>query len=533
MKNIKKKFNIYIKWFKFLIKKTLLKHLNKINNIYLISIKHLKLLIKKTLLEHLNKTKYIFANKSKVSNFNIYLISLIGLLFIYLFYLSIPALYDKSWVQNTIQSKLSSEFKVNFSISSEISYEILPYPHFTIKNIKILNDNVENPKELAEIKKLKVFISQKNFFNKEKLHIKNILIDNANFLVQQSDFSFFDKLFNNKFSEKKINIKNSNIFFKNIAGETVSITQISKVSLFYDNSKIVNKIFLKGEMFKIPFIFELNKDLVNRQNDILIDSKKYKIQFKNQTTKENDIINGLNNLLISNIRLISKYRLKDSLISFKSFNSQLRNNKIEYKGELNLRPFNFVLDVNLQKIDLKKLLNTNSIFFELLKSGKLFHENLSLAISLNSSHILNNKIFSASKFNFKAINGEVNFDNSYILSNKIGSLTLTKSNVILNDDNSLFINGDFNLDIKSSDYFFSFFQTKKKFRIPIKNITFKLDLNVLENKIMINNFKIDNVKPNESVVDILNNFNSGENQQIKNLIIFKNLVNNLFSVYDG
>ena len=50
---------------------------------------------------------------------------------------------------------------------------------------------------------------------------------------------------------------------------------------------------------------------------------------------------------------------------------------------------------------------------------------------------------------------------------------------------------------------------------------------------MINNFKIDKVKPNESVVDILNNFNSGENQQIKNLIIFKNLVNNLFSVYDG
>jgi hypothetical protein len=283
-------------------------------------------------------------------------------------------------------------------------------------------------------------------------------------------------------------------------------------------------------MFKVPFIFELNKDLINRQNDILIYSKKYKIQFKNQTTKENDIINGLNNLLISNIRLISKYKLKDSLISF---NSQLRNNKIEYKGELNLRPFNFVLDVNLQKIDLKKLLNTNSIFFELLKSGKLFHENLSLAISLNSSHILNNKIFSVLKFNFNAANGEVNFDNSYILSNKIGSLTLTKSNVILNDDNSLFINGDFNLDIKSSNYFFSFFQTKKKFRKPIKNITFKLDLNVLENKIMINNFKIDNAKPNELVVDILNNFNSGENQQIKNLIIFKNLVNNLFSVYDG
>ena len=111
MENIKKKFYKFSKFFKYLIKKTLLKHPNKTNNIF-------------------NKFRFNF--KSKVSNFNIYLISFISILFIYLFYLTIPALYNKSWVQNTIESKLLDEFKINFSISSEITYEILPSPHFTI-----------------------------------------------------------------------------------------------------------------------------------------------------------------------------------------------------------------------------------------------------------------------------------------------------------------------------------------------------------------------------------------------------------------
>ena len=205
MENIIKTFKSFIKTFKFLIKKTLLKHPNKTNNIF-------------------NKIKFKFKFKTKVSDFNIYLISLISLLFIYLFYLTIPALYDKTWVQNTIEKKLLNEFKINFSISSEINYEILPSPHFTIKNTKILNDDLNNPKEIAEIKKLKVFIFKSNFFKKEKLEIKKILIKDANFLIQPADFNFFSRFFDNKFSKKKIRIKNSNIFFKDKTDDMVSIT---------------------------------------------------------------------------------------------------------------------------------------------------------------------------------------------------------------------------------------------------------------------------------------------------------------------
>ena len=127
-------------------------------------VKNFNNLIKKTIFKVQNKTN----NKFKISNFNKQLITFISLLFIYLFYLLIPILYDKTWVQTNIEKQLQKEFKANFSTSSNISYRILPTPHFLIKDSKIFHRGSENTTSFSEIKILKVFISQKNFFNKKK-----------------------------------------------------------------------------------------------------------------------------------------------------------------------------------------------------------------------------------------------------------------------------------------------------------------------------------------------------------------------------
>ena len=68
--------------------------------------------------------------KFKISKFNQYLILLISILFLYLFYLSIPSLYNKGSLQKDLSNKLLNEFNIKFSVSSEISYSILPSPHF-------------------------------------------------------------------------------------------------------------------------------------------------------------------------------------------------------------------------------------------------------------------------------------------------------------------------------------------------------------------------------------------------------------------
>ena len=88
----------------------------------------------------------------KISNFSLSIILFISLLFLYLFYLSIPSLYDKGSLQKDLSSKLINEFNINFSISSEINYSILPSPHILIKNAKIFNDDVNNPKVIVQIK---------------------------------------------------------------------------------------------------------------------------------------------------------------------------------------------------------------------------------------------------------------------------------------------------------------------------------------------------------------------------------------------
>ena len=146
--------------------------------------------IKKTIFKVENKTN----DKFHISNFSKYLIAIIAVLFVYIFYLLTPLLYDKNWVQNKIVTKLSAEFNISLSNSFDISYRILPKPHYLIKDSKTA---------LAEIKVLNVFISQNNFFNKDSIRINEVVIEEANFSLLKNNFKTFYKDSENKFSKKK------------------------------------------------------------------------------------------------------------------------------------------------------------------------------------------------------------------------------------------------------------------------------------------------------------------------------------------
>jgi len=469
----------------------------------------------------------------KVSNFNKCLIVLIGVVFIYLFYLSIPTLYKKTWVQNIIEKKLIKEFKINFSVSSEISYEILPSPHFTIKDAKIFDDNLKNPRHLSNIKELKVFISQKNLFNKNKLEINEVSIDGANISIQEIDFNYFKSYLNKIFSKKKLNIKNSNIFYKNNMGETISITKVKNFNLFWNNLKLLNQVYLKGEMFNIPFNFEFNKDLLNKKNTTLLNGKKLKFIFKNTSVKEGKITNGLNELSVLNSKFESEYKLENKSILFKSKNSQLINNNIDYKGELNLHPFHLFLDVDLDKLNLIKLLDTNSILFELIKSKKLFNENISTTITLDAPTILKNKLFDSLKMVYSQKNGLINFNQTQFITNKISTLNVMESSLNLKNDNFIFM-GDFKLSIINPKKFFNFFQIPKKKRKLIKNIYFSLDYDFLRDHWTIKNFKIDDTVSLNRQQNVLSVFNNDEERQIPNLNKFRIFLNKLYGeYYDG
>jgi hypothetical protein len=301
---------------------------------------------------------------------------------------------------------------------------------------------------------------------------------------------------------------------------------IDKLNLLHEEKDNSNKIVLQGEVFQIPFILDFNKNYLHNKIDTKIVLDKLKFKSKNVSLKKNQQIKGLNKTSIENSTLTSRYSLKNNKLSFNSEKSFLQNNKITYNGQANLDPFDLTLDINLEKIELKNIFNLNSIFFELLKSGILFNENLAVTITLNSSNFLSYKLFNSVKIIFDINTGAINLDKSEFLNNKIGLMKLKESRLFFQDDDLFFI-GNFNFKINDINSFYQLFHSPKRVRKKIENINFKIEFNISKNLFKINSFLINDFEQNQNFIMKINN------PKFNNIIEFKNLVNQALSNYAG
>ena len=484
-------------------------------------IKNFNNLVKKTIFKVQNKTN----NNFTISGFNKYLITFIVSLFIYIFYLLLPLLYDKTWVQSNIESKLLNEFKINISTSADISYYILPEPHFLVKDSKILTEEGKKIKSIAEIKNLKLFISQKNLHDKKKMNIEKIVIDNTNFSLLRSDLKLLSELTNKKFSNKKIKIKNSNIFFKDNIGEIISIIRIDKMLLFFDDKKLSNFLDLKGEIFNIPFAFDLNNRIGStKYKNINFSSNLLQLNISNKSKIIEKLISGENKISFLKSTINTRYSVKEKLIIFKSNNSQ-----VSYTGKLSISPFDLKFNINLDDYKISELININPILIEFIKSGLLFNENISINTSTNINSSTNSEIFNSAKINFNIINGKINFDKTKFINADIGLLELNNSNLFYKN-NELVFNSDIVIDIKNSKNLFSFLNTGKSSRKDFKTIALNLDYNFLSNTINFNNLKIDNKDPNSQFLRIIDDFNDNG---LNNFNMGRRKLNELLKAYAG
>ena len=490
-------------------------------------VKNFNNLVKKTIFKVQNKTN----NNFRIISFNKLLLTTVSLLFFYLFYLLIPTFYEKTWVQNNIESKLFDEFKIRISASSNISYHILPAPHFYIKDSKILLGNLEKEKSIADIKNLKIFISQNNFFNKKKINLKEVVVDNVNFYLLRDNFILLNNASNNKLSNKKIKINNSNIFLKNNLGETITIIKIFKAALFFDNKKLLNLINSRGEVFNIPFS-------INFENQInLIKNKKINIEvfdlgisiFNKSNKNDNGSISGKNAISFLNSTINTKYNIKKNSVTFTSSNSKIDNSKLNYSGELSINPFDLNLNVDLGHHKISQLFKINPILNEFFKSGLLFNDNISLNSSIGAHTNIKDEIFQTAKINFHIINGKIDLNNTKFINNEIGSIEVKKSNFFFNNKN-LILNADILIEVKSTDKLFSFLNTNKSSRKNFKTILINLDYDLLSNQIEFNNIIVDNKDFNEKLLRIIRGF---EDNNLNNLNRSRRLINKMLETYEG
>jgi hypothetical protein len=479
-------------------------------------VKNFNNLIKKTIFKVENKTN----DKFHVSKFSKYLISAIVVLFIYIFYLSIPLLYDKNWIQNKIVTELGNEFNINLGNSFDFSYRILPKPHYLIRDSKT---------SLAEIKTLNVFISQNNFFNKDSIRINEVVIEEANFSLLSNDLKPLYKDSENKFSKKKIKINDSNIFFKNNLNEVISIIKISNAFLFFDEKNLFNLFDLKGEIFNIPFKLKYENAL-NLRKQIEINAPDLKLKVINDFFKKDEnLSSGISNISILSSSINTKFNIKDQIAIFQSDGSRIYNSKIDYNGQLAINPFDLNLKINLYDYKISNLFTPNSIINEFIKSGLLFNENISVQTLVNIKSTKKDEIFNEAKLELRILNGKISFDKSVFINNNIGLMEISNSDLFLDND-KLFLSSNLSIDIKDIDKLYSFLNTSKNSRKNIRNIKLNIIYDFLSNQIELKNIKIND----NDVSSQFNNIAEGFiDINSNNLTKSRKLLNELINLYDG
>ena len=133
-------------------------------------------------------------------------------------------------------------------------------------------------------------------------------------------------------------------------------------------------------------------------------------------------------------------------------------------------------------------------------------------------------------------NGKVDFNNTVLVKDDIGTLKITNSNLYFTDDR-LILTSEIKIQLEDLKKFYSLLQTPKNNRKIIDNIIINFNYDFLENKTNFRSFIINNkdnnnnnAELNAEVKNILRYFN---NQEKKNFIKTKIFINKLIEAYSG
>ena len=353
----------------------------------------------------------------KKINFNIQynlktaIFTLSALFFLYLLYLSVPSLYDSGRVQKALYNNLVEEFGLNLSLSSDITYRILPKPHFHIKDSKIFRDKDKALEEIGEIKEVKLFISQKNFFKKENINIKQMVLSRGNFFFNRENSDYIIDLLKKDFSKEKIILKKSKLFFNDKSKTIIFIYTIDNLNFFKNEKENKQELKSKGEIFKIPVKFNWEKNITNKNTISNFKADKLDIEFVNKGTFLNESYNYENNFKILTNSFRTNYKFFGDSIHLESKKSLIKNTPIKYSGKIDLSPFSFKLALNVKSINVENFFKNNVLINGIISSNILLNENINGIIEIKTNKLIKNKLFDNANISINFEEGNIHINN--------------------------------------------------------------------------------------------------------------------------
>jgi len=445
---------------------------------------------------------------------------IVSTIFLTLVYFLIPTAYNKELIQKEIKNQIYQKYNIVVKFDNAIQYNFLPKPHFSSKNLFILNDQ----RKIGDVKNFKIFINFKNFLKFNQIQIQDVVLDKVDFKIKKSDLSFFTNLLKTEPNRDKIKIRRSNIFFTNKDNEVLFINQINDSQFYYDLKNLKNVLVSKSKVFNVPYKLIIENDKLNEILDFEFISKKLVLKIKNETDykKKNDT----GNLKISfkNKNNTFKYQINQNTLNITSKD----NNRI-FKGLIEFKPFYLVSNFKYQTFRIKDLLE-NPFFMEILRSQILNNKNLNAKINFDVKNVYDFDRFSDLSLKLKIEEGNYNFSNSNIIWKENVNVRFSDSFLNFNKE-KINLNGRTSFDVKNQDEFYKFFQIKKDLRKDIKKIELDFNYDLNDEKITFDNLRIDD-RSNKKIEEIISNFNS-KSKKFFNKVTFKNFVNDILLAYFG
>ena len=475
--------------------------------------------------------------KFKTSVFSRYLISLIVLLFSYLFYLSIPVFYNYGDLQKDITKKLLKEFNLNAALSANITYKILPSPNFEISNVILSTDSDKKFNEFAQIKKLKIYVSIRKLHSQKELEIKKIIFSETNFNINKNSFYYINDFFRKKSSSKKIIIKKSKIFFRESVdkNDAIALSSIQKSKIFYDEKENSNKIIIDGSIFNTQYNLNFLRSIANQNlTNFKINFKQLNAKINNEFLKSSEkSINseGIVSINFSGSENTINYEINNEFILFSSDETSINEQRIFLNGKVNISPFYYNIYVDLDSINVIKFIRNFYKMQNLLQNKILLNENFNGKIIFDIHSLLGIKLFDKAKINLEILNGKLMLNDSTMTSKKIGKVTFLDS-VIQEKDDKKIIKAKLLFDITDQKKFYQKLQVPKSNRKNLNNIYLEIERDLEVDDFKINKFIINKKLKNNSkdkAKDLTNLLNAYEINNIKNWIELKKFLNQVFS----
>ena len=429
-------------------------------------------------------------------------------------FLSLPVLLNYNSIQNVIEKKVSSEFKINLKILGDISLKIFPRPHYLVKRANLDLDLENDKSSIIQTKNLKIYIPIRKIYAKSNINIEEIEIEKANIYFKLDDVLDFKNHLYYKIN-KPIYIKKSKFFLLDKNNKTILISPIKKISYLINNKNNSKELKIQGNIFDVDYNSHWTRFYNNPKNSLIeIKSKNPNLFIKNIFSFEDNLnFSGKSSISFLKEDIIINYLKKDGKIFINSPNEN-KNQKIKFNSKVELEPFFIDAIVNLNNKDINFLID-NLLYFILNSEEYLGNINGKLNLVINN---INNPLINNGQINISIKERTIELENSIFEIENIGKI---KSDFRFYENQGYLIFASENVfDITNKNEFSKKFQTSSKNIKNINKIYFDLEKNIDNGEVSISNIYLNKIDTE--------NF-SDNIYSIKNIHILRSLIRNILS----